>query len=160
MVVSVEIVIIAAMDQNRVIGKDNKLPWHISEDLIRFRRLTSGHPIIMGRKTYESLGKPLPKRENIVLSRQLVDVSGCMIAKTMEEAIAHAKRFDTDIFVIGGAEIYRQSLPLSDKLHLTIVEGQFEGDVYFPDYSEFKNVLYEEQGQSLAYKYKFQTLTR
>lgn len=156
-----EIAIIAALDQNRVIGKDNKIPWYISEDLKRFRALTIDHPVIMGRKTYESIGRPLPHRDNIVLSTRLKDLVGYQVAHTMEEAIAMARRFEHgDIFIIGGAQIYQQALPFSQRLYLTVIEGQFAGDAYFPDYSEFSKVIYAQQRESADYKYQFLTLER
>ncbi|MEI6085348.1 MAG: dihydrofolate reductase [Verrucomicrobiota bacterium] len=123
-----KLVIIAALAQNGTIGDAGKIPWHISEDLKRFKRLTLGHPIIMGRKTYESLGKPLPGRRNIILSRQ----PGRDRFPSLEAALKSCG--DETIFIIGGAEIYRLALPLADTLLLTHVHRQVAGDTQFPDY--------------------------
>lgn len=129
--------LIAALSENRVIGIKNHLPWNLPEDLKRFRTLTSGHPIIMGRKTFESIGKPLPKRENIVITRDPAYArEGIRVASSLESAIEIARAGSPqEIFVIGGAEIYRLALPLADRLYLTLVSGQFEGDAFFPDWS-------------------------
>lgn len=122
---------IAALDRNRVIGRDGKLPWHISEDLKRFKRLTTGHVVLMGRKTYESLGKPLPDRRNVVLSsRAIPDVESY---RSLAEAL-RALKDENVVFIIGGGEVFRQALPIVDGLHLTIVDGEHEGDTFFPEY--------------------------
>jgi dihydrofolate reductase len=123
-----KIVIIAAIAANGTIGHAGKIPWHLSEDLKRFKRLTLGHPVIMGRKTYESLGKPLPGRRNIVLTRQ----PGTDHFASLEDALISCG--DETVFVIGGAEVYRQALPLADTLLLTHVHQPVEGDTKFPDY--------------------------
>src|SRR5437879_4536686 len=103
------IALVVAMAENRVIGKDNKLIWHLPADLKYFKQLTSGHPIIMGRKTYESIGKPLPNRTNIVITRQAdFKAEGCMVANSLGDALMLAQQLDADVFVIGGAEIYKQ----------------------------------------------------
>jgi len=125
--------IIVAVAENGVIGYDNHLLWHISEDLKRFKSLTIGHHIIMGRKTYDSVGKPLPGRINIVISRQQnYSVEGCLVAKSLEDALEIAKQ-DNEVFIIGGGEIYKQSLSLSDKIYLTRVHAGFAGDTFFPE---------------------------
>ncbi|MBI2340050.1 MAG: dihydrofolate reductase [Deltaproteobacteria bacterium] len=130
--------IIVAMSQNGVIGKDNKIPWHLSEDLKRFKQLTMGHPIVMGRKTCQSIGKPLPGRENIVITRDPKFLSeGVRVVHSLDEAIKGQKP-DEEIFVIGGAEIYRLALPPAEKIYLTLVERKFGGDTYFPE-PEFEN---------------------
>ncbi|MEK7607061.1 MAG: dihydrofolate reductase [Patescibacteria group bacterium] len=125
--------IIAAIGPNNVIGKKGVLPWHLPEDIKRFKQLTMGHPIIMGRKTYESIGKPLPGRVNIVITRQEnFAAPGCAVFQSLKEAIAKFK--DQDPFVIGGAEIYRLALPLADRLYITEVRIPTEGDVFFPEF--------------------------
>jgi len=125
--------IIVAVAENNAIGYDNHLLWHISEDLKRFKSLTTGHHIIMGRKTFESVGKPLPGRINIVISRQAnYRVEGCLVAKSLEEALELAKQ-DTEVFIIGGGEIYKEALSISDKIYLTRVHAGFAGDTFFPE---------------------------
>lgn len=159
-----EICIIAALAlENRVIGKDGQIPWHISADLKRFRELTTPHPIIMGRKTFESIGKPLPRRTNMVVTRSfdLVIPEGCWIYRTIENAVYGAKKIDDQrIFIVGGGEIYRQTIDRADRLFLTLVEGNFEGDTFFPDYSEFSKVVSEEPGEEKGIKYRFVELEK
>lgn len=135
------IVIIAAIAANGTIGDAGKIPWHISDDLKRFKRLTMGHPIIMGRKTYESLGKPLPGRRNIVLTRQ---PTGPDQFSSIEAALKSCG--DATIFIIGGAEIYRLALPVADTLQLTHVHRDAPGDTKFPDYdkTEWEEVSRED----------------
>lgn len=126
-----KVVIIAAIADNGVIGAAGKIPWHISDDLKRFKRLTLGHPIIMGRKTYDSLGKPLPGRRNIVLTRGPA-IPGVECFANLDTALATCQ---TEIvFIIGGAELYRQALPLANTLLLTHVHRQVDGDTRFPDF--------------------------
>lgn len=125
--------IIAAIGPNNVIGKRGALPWHLPEDLKHFKQITMGHPIIMGRKTHESIGKPLPGRVNIVITRQEgYAAAGCEVFQSLEEAIAKYK--DQDPFVIGGAEIYRAALPFADRLYITEVKIPTDGDVFFPEF--------------------------
>ncbi len=158
-----EICIIAAMSENRVIGKDGQIPWHISADLKRFKELTTPHPIVMGRKTFEAIGRPLPNRYNIVVThdRNFRWNENLVSSLSLENALTLAKLKDKQkVFIIGGGEIYRQSIKYADRLYLTLVEGQFEGDTFFPDYSDFKNLVSEEKGESGEYKYKFLELTR
>ena len=137
--------IIVAVAQNGVIGDKNSLLWHISEDMRFFKRTTSGHPVIMGRKTYESLGRPLPNRSNVVISRTMGEIEGCTVVRSLEEAIALFPA-EEEVFVIGGAQIYAQALPLVDKLYLTIVHRDYEGDTTFPeiDYSQWREISREE----------------
>lgn len=133
---------IAAMSKNRVIGRDNQLPWHIPEDFKHFKRTTMGKPVIMGRKTYESLGKPLPGRVNIVISRNPDDIQGDVFAvDTLDKAIERAKAIAAadkvdEIFIIGGGQIYEAALPQTDRLYLTIIDEIVEGDAYFPTFDE------------------------
>jgi dihydrofolate reductase len=127
--------IIVAVAQNQVIGHNNQLIWHLPEDLKMFKRLTTGHPIIMGRKTFESIGKPLPNRTSIIITTNTdFSVEGCITVHSLAEAIAEAKKIEhTEAFIIGGAEIYRLALPFADKIYLTEVHHCFEGDTFFPE---------------------------
>jgi len=128
------VTLIAAMAENRVIGKDNQLIWHFPEDLKHFKQLTSGHHVIMGRKTFESVGRPLPNRTNIIITRQTdYKAEGCLIAHSIEEALAMVKD-DEQPFIVGGAEIYKQALAFADGIELTIIHGKYEGDSYFPEF--------------------------
>ncbi|MCM3664391.1 dihydrofolate reductase [Mesobacillus subterraneus] len=125
--------LIWAMDENRVIGLHNQLPWRLPEDLKFFKRVTMGHPIAMGRKTYESIGKPLPGRENIVITRdENYSPDGCVVMNSIEEFMKYAGEKDDEVFVIGGAEIFKEVLPKADRLYLTMIHEQFEGDTFFP----------------------------
>jgi dihydrofolate reductase len=123
--------IIVAIAKNNAIGKDNQLLWHISEDLKYFRQVTSGHTVVMGRKTFESIGKPLPNRRNIVVSRTLAPQDGVTVAASVAEALQHAAS-ETEVFVIGGGAIYRETFPLARKLYITQVHENYEGDTFFP----------------------------
>ncbi len=163
--------IIAAIGRNRELGRGNKLLWHISEDLKRFKKLTKGHAVIMGRKTFESLGKPLPDRLNIIVTRNKnyetkkfdylpagrPGLNNRIIVKnTLLEAIDEAKKIVGEVFIIGGGEIYRQGLPYAEKLYLTIVDMDCpEADTYFPDYSTFTRITYKEEREGDGYKYTF-----
>ncbi|OFZ79411.1 MAG: hypothetical protein A2583_02895 [Bdellovibrionales bacterium RIFOXYD1_FULL_53_11] len=134
--------IIVAMSENRVIGRDGAMPWHISADFAYFKRITMGHPVVMGRKTFQSIGKPLPGRRNIVITRQasaLRDVKDVVVASSFDEALALA---GDGAFVIGGAEVYRQALAFAARLYITLVHAEFEGDAVFPPFNpqEFKEV--------------------
>ncbi len=134
--------IICAIAENRAIGSNNKLLWNIPEDMKFFRETTKGHTVIMGRKTFESIGKPLPKRINILVTRDSkYKAEGCVIASSVSDAIEFAKENESEeIFIIGGGQIYEQSMKYADKLYLTIVKGDFEADTFFPDYSDWKVV--------------------
>lgn len=125
--------IIVAMSSNRVIGVNNSLPWHLSEDLKHFKTLTTGHTIIMGRKTYESIGKPLPNRRNIVISRNLnAFYGGVEVVHSLEDAFSTSSN-DEEVFIIGGSNIYEQSLHLAEHLYITEIKKAFEGDAFFPE---------------------------
>ena len=131
---SPRIYLVAAVAKNGVIGADGRLPWHLPEDLKHFKNLTLGHPIIMGRRTWESLGKPLPGRENIVVSRKAgFEAPGASVAATLEAAVALCTG-EPVAFVIGGAEIYAAALPLADGLALTQIARDYEGDTHFPEW--------------------------
>lgn len=125
--------LIAAVARNRVIGSNNALPWHLPEDLKRFRALTTGHHIIMGRKTYESLNRLLPERTTVIVTRNAdYAVPGAIMANSLEQAIASSAH-DEEIFLIGGAELYRDGLRLAHRMYLTEIDAAFEGDVFFPE---------------------------
>lgn len=127
------ITLIAATSENNALGKDNQLVWHLPDDFKRFKQLTSGHHIIMGRKTFESFPKPLPNRTHIIITRQKnYAVEGCFIANSIKNAIAMAPK-DEEVFIIGGAEIYKQSIDFADKIELTRVHSTFDADAYFPE---------------------------
>lgn len=129
-----KIAIIAAIGHNRVIGKDGKLPWHIPEDLKRFKRLTTGHAVLMGQTTWESLGRPLPHRRNVVLT--LKNIAGVECYATLEAAL-DALKDQERIFVVGGAQVYTSLLDRADELYLTFVDQTVDGDAYFPPYEDF-----------------------
>jgi dihydrofolate reductase len=127
---------IVAVSQNGFIGKDNQIPWYLSTDLKYFKKTTLGHHIIMGRKSYDSIGRPLPKRTNLVVSRNpFLAISGCVVVHSVEEALEYAaQRGEEEAFIIGGGMIYTQSQPLWDRLYLTEVHAEVDGDVRFPDW--------------------------
>lgn len=127
--------IIVAVAENGVIGDKNTLLWHISEDLKHFKALTTGHPVLMGRKTYESIGRPLPNRTNVVITHQAVEIPGCRVVHSLDEALALFGP-DEELFVIGGGEIYAQALPRAERLYLTRVFHHYEGDTRFPAWDE------------------------
>lgn len=129
--------IIVAVAENGVIGDDNRLLWHISEDLRHFKALTTGHPVVMGRKTFESLGRPLPNRTNVVVTRQELEIPGCTVVHSLEEAVALFPA-DEEVFVIGGAQIYAQALPLARRFYLTRVFHAYAGDTHFPEWGEWQ----------------------
>lgn len=122
-----------AMDENRAIGRNNQLPWHLPEDLKYFKRVTMGKPIAMGRKTYDSIGRPLPGRENIVITRRLgVTIEGCTVIHDVNDLL---QRNDEELFVIGGAEIFKEILPFADRLYVTEIREEFEADTFFPEFN-------------------------
>ncbi|MCD6705770.1 MAG: type 3 dihydrofolate reductase [Thiobacillus sp.] len=151
--------VIAALARNRVIGIENRLPWRLPEDLAHFKALTLNHPILMGRKTFESLGRPLPGRTNIVITRNPgYRRDGCLVADSIAAALALC-RDAAEVFFIGGAELYAQAIPLADRLYLTEVDIEAEGDARFPDYdrSAFREVSREshtgEKGDALEFDF-------
>jgi dihydrofolate reductase len=151
--------IIAAISKNYAIGKDNRLIWHLPADLKLFKSLTTGHCIIMGRKNYESIGRPLPNRTNIIISRNKdLKVEGCISVNSLDNAIKLAKeKNETEAFIIGGGEIYKQALPVTDKMYISWIGEQFEADVFFPqiNFSEWKLVKQENHGKDEKNKYDF-----
>lgn len=126
--------LIAAMTNDRVIGKGNTMPWHLPEDLKLFKRITSGNIIAMGRKTYESIGRPLPNRENFIISRSAQPVEGCRVFSSANECIEAARDYDKKLFFIGGGQIYSEVINLVDEMHLSMVKRSYEGDTYFPEF--------------------------
>jgi len=192
---NVTISIIAAIGPNRELGKDNKLLWHIPEDMKRFKEFTTGHAVIMGQRTFESIGKLLPNRVNIILTHNIYEfktkhqyffrhsgkrterahpesdsgvvttflprMTGAVLVSSIDEALKEAKRFEKDeVFVIGGGMIYKQFFPLADKLYLTLVEGEYEADTFFPEYSTFKKVVSTEVVNTGKYKLTFFVLEK
>lgn len=155
--------IIVAVAENGVIGDKNTLLWHISEDLKHFKAVTTGHPVIMGRKTYESLGRPLPNRTNVVITRQQVEIPGCRVVHSLGEAVALFPG-DDEVFVIGGAQIYAQALPLADRFYLTRVFRAYEGDTHFPEWDEAQWRLLSSKsfasGTNYPYPFAFETYER
>ena len=130
------ITIIAALTKNHVIGNENRLIWNIPEDMRNFRKVTSGNVVVMGRKTYDSIGKPLPNRHNIVISRSQKNIPGVDVCNTLADAIEKGKSYGKEIFIIGGASVYEQALPLADKMMLSWIKKEYEGDAFFPDFDE------------------------
>ena len=157
-------IIVAVAGEKRVIGKTGGMAWYILGELKRFKEITMGHPIIMGRKTHESIGKPLPGRTNIIVTHDVIyKAEGCIVVHNLEEAleVAKGKEGNEEIFIIGGGQIYQESIGMVDKLYLTYIDKEIEGDVAFPDYSEFKEIISESDWQEHeGFKYKFLELKR
>lgn len=151
--------LIAAMDENRLIGRDNKLPWHLPADLAFFKRTTMGKAIVMGRKTFESIGKPLPGRRNIVITGNAdFQAPGCEIADSIDAAMSLAND-DDEVMLIGGASLYQQTIERATKLYITRIHQSFEGDTWFPEFdlSDWKEVYREDldADDSNRYAYSF-----
>lgn len=160
---SPRISLIVAMSENHAIGKGGKIPWHISEDFVRFKHITLGHPIIMGRKTFESIGRVLPKRLNIIITRdQDYQVEGASVVHSLDEALTLATQHDQEeIFVIGGGQIFEEAIKKADRLYLTIVKVQIaDADAFFPLFHEFQTVIQHETHTSEGYTYTYLTLDR
>lgn len=159
-----KISIIAAIGLNRELGKDNKLLWHIPEDFKRFKKITAGHPVIMGRKTFESIGHPLPNRLNMVVTRKknYQAPPKVVVFNSLEKALKTAKKQKTaEVFIIGGASIYAQAIKFANKLYLTLVEKEFpQADTFFPDYSEFTEVLFKKRKSNKKYSFTFLELEK
>lgn len=158
------ITIIAAIAKNNALGKDNDLIWHLPADLKRFKKVTSNHHIIMGRKTFESLGRPLPNRTNIVITRNPdYKAEGCVIVNSLEAALNAAKE-DENPYILGGAQIYKQAMPIADKMDLTFVHHEFEADAFFPeiDSNIWKETSREDfqADEKNKYDFSFVTLTK
>lgn len=151
--------IIAAVGQNRELGKNNKLLWDIPEDMEHFRSKTRGHAVIMGRKTYESIGHALPGRPNIIITRDdtFKTTDGCFIVHSLDEAITVGKEKEQEeLFIIGGATVYEQAIAIADKLYITEVHQTFpEADTFFPDYARFSTILSKKESSGNGYTYTF-----
>jgi dihydrofolate reductase len=157
-----QIIIVAAYAQNRVIGKNNDLVWHLPKDLKHFKDLTMGHPMIMGRKTFESFGKPLPGRTSIIVTRdQNYKQESCIVVHSLEEGINEAKKLNNQIFIAGGAEIYKQALPITHIMYLTEVKASPEGDTFFPEFStdEWKETARKSFPKDEKHQYAFDFVT-
>jgi len=151
--------VVAAMDRNRLIGAGNRLPWHLPADLKRFKSLTMGKPILMGRKTYESIGRCLPGRTNIVVTSDMnYQAKGCHVVPTLATALVEANETD-ELLVVGGARIYEQMLPATQRLYMTLIDSVFEGDAYFPmiDTHQWRSVAQEQHDadEENPYPYSF-----
>jgi dihydrofolate reductase len=149
-----KLILIAALNTKRVIGLDGRLPWHLSDDLKRFKQLTTGHTVLMGRKTYESIGKPLANRRNVVLSSK--ELPGVETYPSLDAALA-ALRNEEKVFVIGGGQLYSQTLKHADELLLTLVDNALDGDTLFPPYEKLLSTRFvqfnEEKGEGYVFKY-------
>lgn len=156
------VTLVAAVAQNGVIGRGGDLPWRLPEDLKQFKRLTLDHPIVMGRKTWESLPSLLPRRSHIVLSRRAAyDAPGAEVAHDLDEALARAAQHDAEVFVIGGAAIFAGALPRADRLVITHVDAEVEGDTYFPsvDWSGWRAVEEHAHPADARHAYPFRVVT-
>lgn len=156
--------IVVAIAENNAIGKENKLLWHLPADLRHFKEVTTGHTIIMGRKTYDSVGKPLPNRRNIVITRKSgLKIPGVEVVHTLEEALVLCDE-DEEVFIGGGAEIYKMAMSLTDKIYLTVVKGIFDADTFFPEidpnnWEETESISFEPDEKN-SFGYTFSTLIR
>ena len=162
------ITLIAAAAENNALGKDNEMIWHLPDDFKRFKKLTSGHVIILGRKTYESLNGPLPNRKHIIITRQKnyadnVDSDCCIVVDSIEEAIAKTNPSEEN-FVIGGGEIYNLALPLADKIELTRVHGTFDAEAFFPEFNtdnwDLVNEEYHPKDEKHKVDFTYQTFLK
>lgn len=157
--------IVVAMGEKNEIGFENQLLWHLPKDLKHFKEITSGHPVIMGRKTYESIGKPLPNRTNIVVSRKTAWFEeGILIVGSIKEAVKFAKKIDEEVFIIGGGKIYEQTMDIVDKLEVTLVKADLEADTFFPkiDPKIWKKTdeICHEKDEKNQHDFCFQTFER
>jgi dihydrofolate reductase len=158
--------IIAAMDRKRGIGMDNKLPWRLSADMKRFRELTMGHHIILGRRTFESIGRPLPGRRTIVVTRdRAYKAEGCDLAHSIENALNLAReRGESEVFICGGAEIYAKSIGIADRMYLTFVDAEVPADTFFPEFEERewseRESFYQPADEKNQYPFDFKLMVR
>ncbi len=158
--------LIAAMDRKRGIGVDNRLPWRLSSDLKKFRELTMGHHVIIGRKTFESIGKPLPGRRMVIVTRnETFKAEGCDVVHSVEEAMELAReRGESEVFVCGGAEVYAQSIEAADRMYLTFVDAEVDADVFFPEFNESdwseRESFHQPTDQKNQYPLTFKLLAR
>jgi len=152
------------MDRNRLIGNNNQLPWHLPADLAHFKKITLNKPILMGRKTYDSIGRPLPGRKNIVLTRTVgLEIEGVVVANSLEAVIGGLAGVD-ELMVIGGSTVYKMLMPLASRMYLTRIDAEFEGDAWFPEIDKSQwhetDCLYREADETNAYDCHFITLAR
>ena len=153
--------IIVVIGKNKAIGCKNQLLWNLPEDLKRFKKITENHIVIMVDKTFESIGFPLPKRRNVVLSRdKTYQATGCKVEFSFEKILNKYKNSKEEVFIIGGGQIYKQFLPFAQKIYLTIIEESPQADTFFPDYSDFKKIIIKKSGTDNGYSYTFLELTR
>ena len=168
-----KISMVVAMDEKGGIGKNHRIPWHLRDDLIRLKKLTVGNIVILGRKTYDSMasyydisGRTMPGKMYLVITREknyIPSRDNVKPVSSVDEAITFARRDlakNGEVFIIGGGQIFKQSMHFADKIYLTIVEGDFNCDTFFPDYADFKNKISEKEGESEDHKYKFLELER
>lgn len=157
------VTIVAAIAENYAIGKNNQLLWHMPADLKHFKQITTGHTVIMGRKTYDSVGKPLPNRRNIVVTRQDIRIEGCEVVKSVDQALELCAG-QHEVFIVGGAEIYKLALSKTDRIYLTIIHHSFDADTLFPqiNYKEWKETSREDHqpDERNKFPYSFITLER
>jgi dihydrofolate reductase len=158
------IIMIAAVAENNALGKNNDLLWHLPNDFKRFKEITSGHYIIMGRKTFDSFPKPLPNRTHVIISRQKnLEKEGCIVVQDLENALAVCPK-NEDVFIIGGGEIYKQFMDFADQLDITRVHDSFDADVYFPEISletwELTSEILNQKDEKHLFDYSFQTFVR
>ncbi len=150
--------ILVSMTKKGVIGRENKMPWRVKSESIMFRNITNGNTVIMGRKTYESIGRALPDRHNIVVSKTMRKASGVDVCRSIDEALAKAQAYGNAAFIVGGENLYRQTIPLVDRLYVSYMKGEFDGDKFFPEidksewrirsrqaFSDFEHVTYERK---------------
>ncbi|RMH36743.1 MAG: type 3 dihydrofolate reductase [Gammaproteobacteria bacterium] len=156
--------LVCAMTRNRVIGRENQMPWHLPADLAHFKRVTLGKPVVMGRRTFESIGRPLPGRHNIVLTRDhTFSAPGASVVHSLDDAIQLAGEAE-EIMIIGGANLYAQALPISERMYLTLIEAELEGDAYFPTWStddwEIETETFRPADEKNAFNLRFLNLVR
>lgn len=153
--------VIAAVSENNVIGQKGRIPWNIKEDLNHFKELTSGNAIVMGRRTFESIGRPLPDRLNIVVSNTVDEIPGAVVVRSLDEAVeaAESEGYD-DVFVCGGQRLYEEAVPFCDRLYITRVHENYEGDCFFPEFDPDDYIITEESTVSSNPSYSFITYER
>lgn len=156
-------IIVAIAGSKRVIGRKGRMPWDLPEELKRFKEITTGHPVIMGRKTFESIGRVLPNRTNIIITRDSnYSVDGGKVVGSLDEALrlAELAQGGKEVFIIGGGQIYKEAIEMADKLYLTYIDSEIDGDTFFPDYSDFKKITFKEEHEENGLKYKFLVLEK
>ena len=151
--------LIVAYDRNKLIGKDGRMPWFIDGELRRFRELTTGNVVILGRKTIEAIGKPLPNRVNIVISRDK-NYDGCIMARSFDEAMEKARETGLEIYITGGSTVYAPAIDIVDKMYITEIDAEYEGDTYFPEFDEDDFIRTVDEVITEPVPYKYCTFTR